>query len=51
MVPVVNVPMIGSFLMLQNRQVKITFVKEKNIAERGDWFIEGFVDAIFSGSI
>ena len=29
MVPVVNVPMIGSFLMLQNKQVKITFVKEK----------------------
>lgn len=38
------------FSMLQNKQVEIIFAIEKNIAECGDWFIGGFVDATFSGS-
>ena len=51
MVPVVNVPMIGSFFNVTKQTSENHLCERKNIAERGDWFIEGFEDAIFSGSI
>ena len=50
MVPVVNEPMMGTFFHVTKQTSGNHLWDRKNIAECGDWFIGGFVDATFSGS-